>query len=340
LISCQFDFFSGKPNHTVGSRSLCLIAWNCKACANHLAAPGNHSLGRISIANSNKNGKEFPPSGVRRQRYCRFIKTKRIYIESEFLKSCLHLLKTNSISKDGEMKVQSKLMPMIICCLVSTSAAADTVRERIHTTVLDHLNSYYQHSTPSDSSANQRIEIRVDQIDPRLTLPDCSQPLQASLNNNQRPVGKVSVKVQCQGLQPWSKYVPAEVHVIAQVLVANRNLRRGSVLSASDLDLVEMDLAVVRRTAVSNVAEVVGMELKQAISTGSPVVMESLAMPVVIKRGDLVQILAETGSITIRQQGEALQDGEIGKLINVRNSSSQLVIQAIVVNSGQTKIQL
>lgn len=238
------------------------------------------------------------------------------------------------------MKIRSQLLLMITGCLLSSAVVADSVREQILTTVTNHLQSYYLQGNSLEANSTRRIEISVDHIDPRLTLPDCSQPLQASLNSNQRPVGKLSVKVQCSGERPWSKYVPAEVHVFTPVLVANRNLPRGSLLTASDMDLVEMDLATVRRTSVSDPFQIEGMELRQSLSAGNPVVMEALLRPTVVKRGDLVQILAQNGSISIRQQGEALQDGEVGKLINVRNNSSQRVIQAIVVSTGQTKIPL
>ena len=177
-------------------------------------------------------------------------------------------------------------------------------------------------------------------MDPRLSLPDCTEDLGLSLNGGFQTSLRIQVRVQCRGDIPWSKYVPAEVQIFMPIFVASENIRRGTILEAHHFQLIETDLSRLRRTPVTDPEQALGMQLKHSLTTGSPLSLEGLERPKVIHRGDLVQLVAESETLQIKQRGEALQDGAVGKLINVRNSSSDLVVQAVVVAEGKVKIQL
>lgn len=124
------------------------------------------------------------------------------------------------------------------------------------------------------------------------------------------------------------------------MLVASRNLNRGTLLDDSHCSLQEMDISQLRRTPLFTGEDAIGKELKYSLTAGSPLSLESLQLPKVVQRGDMLQLVAETESLQVRQQAEALEDGEVGKVIDVRNSSSRLVVQAVVVAAGKVKIQL
>ena len=186
----------------------------------------------------------------------------------------------------------------------------------------------------------QRTEIEVGYVDPRLRLPSCPQQPDLSLNGSGKALGKVQVRVQCAGDRAWTKYIPAEIRVFEAVLVANHNLNRGTLLDNSHFSLHEMDISQLRRTPLFSDEDASGKELKYSLTAGSPLSLEALQLPKVVQRGDLVQLVAETQSLQVRQQAEALEDGEIGKVIDVRNTSSRLVVQAVVVAAGKVKIQL
>lgn len=124
------------------------------------------------------------------------------------------------------------------------------------------------------------------------------------------------------------------------MLVASRNLNRGTLLDDSHCSLQEMDISQLRRTPLFAGEDAIGKALKYSLTAGSPLSLESLQLPKVVQRGDMLQLVAETESLQVRQQAEALEDGEVGKVIDVRNSSSRLVVQAVVVAAGKVKVQL
>lgn len=224
----------------------------------------------------------------------------------------------------------------VLFCNLQLSSADSAVISRINHSVERFLQEFHAGRV----EPGHRIEVSVGYIDPRLNLPDCSTELDLALNGSQQGLGKLQVKVSCMGTQPWTKYVPAEVHLYGEVLVATENIRRGTLIEARHLRLRETDLAALRRAPVVNPDRVIGMELKYPLTTGGAFSLEGLAKPVVVQRGDLVQLVAESKNLRIKQQGEALQDGALGKVINVRNNSSDMVVQAEVVGSGKVKVQL
>lgn len=220
--------------------------------------------------------------------------------------------------------------------LSSSNLLANSPHEELRTEVEQYLERINSNAIEQGS----RIEVSVGYIDPRLRLPGCEQDLELSLNGAQRPVGKLQVQVECNSSAPWRKFVPADVMVFQPIVVASHNLARGTILDSSHFAVAETDIGTLRRTPILNPELAIGKELKYSLTAGAAISQEILQSPKVVKRGDLVQLIAETESVLIRQQGEALQDGEVGRTINVRNSSSNLTVQATVVSAGRVKVQL
>jgi len=230
----------------------------------------------------------------------------------------------------------------LLCLLMAPAGHAQNGHAQLSNAAREFVESFFAASelrTNLDrEDLSRRVEIQVSNIDPRLPVPVCEQPLQTQINQNQRPVGRINVKVDCVGPAPWSRYVPVTVRVFEHVLTSVRPLARGEILSSSDVMMAEIDVSTVRTTYMHSADEAIGMELKRSVQANAPLVREALAAPVLIKRGDTVMITARTGSIEIRQQGVALQNGELGKQITVRNTNSDNVVQATVTGHGQASV--
>lgn len=231
---------------------------------------------------------------------------------------------------------------VLLCLLIAPHSQAQNGHAQLSAAVRDYVESFF---APSELRAafdgedlSRRVEIELSNLDPRLPVPVCELPLQTQINQNQRPVGRINVKVDCAGVAPWSKYVPVTVRVFEHVLTSVRPLARGDVLSSSDVMMMEIDVSTVRTTYMHSADEAIGMELKRSVQANAPLVREALAAPILVKRGDTVMITARTGSIEIRQQAVALQNGELGKQITVRNTNSDNVVQATVTGHGQASV--
>jgi flagella basal body P-ring formation protein FlgA len=59
-----------------------------------------------------------------------------------------------------------------------------------------------------------------------------------------------------------------------------------------------------------------------------------------IKRGQQVTIIAETGGIKVRMTGKAMNDASSGERVRVKNNNSKRIIEGTAVNRGIVKINL
>jgi flagellar basal body P-ring formation protein FlgA len=188
-----------------------------------------------------------------------------------------------------------------------------------------------------DLSSN-RIEVELPAADPRLQIPVCALPLETTMSRHNGQGGRVSVKVDCRDAAPWSRHVAAQVRVFREAIVASRSAGRGTMLSAADITVREVDVSTIRGQILESAETVLGMELRRPASAGDVLSMDMLITPLMVKRGDTVVVTAERSGVVIRQQGVALQDGEAGKQIQIRNARSDRVINAVVTGPGEVKV--
>ena len=190
------------------------------------------------------------------------------------------------------------------------------------------------------SEITARHEIQVNPLDPRLRLAACDSNLTQSLESPAQPVGRVTVRVSCEGSTPWTVFVPAQVRIFRPVVVVKTALRRDSIIGAGDVALVEQDVSLLNRGYVTEVEQVIGRKLTRATRTDQVLTPAMLQLAEAVRRGDQVVISARSGGINVRMQGEALSGGTLGQQISVRNLTSQRVIRARVAGPGQVEVEM
>ncbi len=55
-------------------------------------------------------------------------------------------------------------------------------------------------------------------------------------------------------------------------------------------------------------------------------------------KGDIVTIVASTNNLEIKTQGQALEEGKVNDLIQVKNVKTKKVIQAVVTGPNTVKV--
>lgn len=198
-----------------------------------------------------------------------------------------------------------------------------------------HVSDYLKHSQLAG-----RQQIKINRLDARLRLHSCNQPLDASLESSSPPVGRLTVRIRCNGDTPWSIFVPAHVNLYLDVVVAKHPVKRNNLLQDSDLMLAERDISALGQGYYLDLKQVVGAQATRTLSAGQPVLSSQIRTPPMVKRGDQVVIRARSGAISVRMPGEALTDGSHGQQIRVRNLRSQRVVRARVVAPGQVEVSM
>ena len=189
------------------------------------------------------------------------------------------------------------------------------------------------------TQTNADTEIEIGSLDTRLRLNKCSQPLDTFFPQGIRG-SKITVGVRCMEPKKWTIYVTAQVHQMAEVLVAQEYIRRGSLIRREDFVLKKFDLNQLKYGYFTDINEVLGKPMKRHLSRGAVLTPAAIAVAKVIKRGERVTIIAETGGISVHATGEALEDGGLGDIIRVKNLNSRKEIEARVDGPGRVKVGL
>ena len=190
-----------------------------------------------------------------------------------------------------------------------------------------------------DNSLGETV-VTVGQLDRRLSLAKCEEPLEAYFPNSVKPMGNITVGIRCEGVKPWSLMVQTRIEQFIDVVVAARPLGRNRTLNIDDIKLSRTDTSRLRGGYYAHLEEASGMVLSRAVKAGTVLTTVMLKPAILIKRGEKVMIRAETGSIQVRMEGQALQAGAKGEMIEVKNLSSKQVIEAEVVSPGVVRVRM
>ncbi len=190
------------------------------------------------------------------------------------------------------------------------------------------------------SQTEGRYEIQVNQLDSRLRMPMCDKELTASLESPAKPLGRVTVKVRCEGSSPWTVFVPAQVRLFRDVVTATRPLRRAGIVEPDDVTLRERDVSLIGQGYFTSVDQAIGQRLTRPMVTDQVITLVHLEQAEVIRKGDQVVITARSGTLSVRMPGEALSNGGMAEQIRVKNLNSRRVIKAQVTAPGQVEVSM
>ena len=113
-------------------------------------------------------------------------------------------------------------------------------------------------------------------------------------------------------------------------------------LAAGDLvqpgDLIWGKAAFAPSDAPRDPDAVVGMAARRALREGAAVSMHDVSAPQVIKAGDTITVTYTDGGVTLTLSAKALGPAAIGDALNVQNTASKKVIEAVASGPGQAVV--
>ncbi|UAA39470.1 flagellar basal body P-ring formation protein FlgA [Paraneptunicella aestuarii] len=203
-----------------------------------------------------------------------------------------------------------------------------------HQLVVEAAESFVRNNIPQTDDSI--ITVEANSIDPRLNIPVCPLPLEVSNSSGTLMQSNVTVKVSCPS-NNWFIYTVVNVNEVQPVVVPNTALSPGSVLTADDLDVVQVDKKRLRGSTYTSVESLIGARLKRRSRPNQPITPNMLCF---VCKGDSIVIMAEVSGMKIKTSGIAEQDGNIGDTILVKNRRSKKVIDAKVVSVNQVQVHI
>ncbi|MGH6958015.1 MAG: flagellar basal body P-ring formation chaperone FlgA, partial [Caulobacteraceae bacterium] len=90
--------------------------------------------------------------------------------------------------------------------------------------------------------------------------------------------------------------------------------------------------------AAAGVDGAVGLAARRPLRAGDPVLARDLTRPIVIRTGDSVQVTYAGGGVTLTLQGKAMAQAAAGQTLNVLNTVSKKMIEAVATGPGQAVV--
>ena len=183
------------------------------------------------------------------------------------------------------------------------------------------------------------LQIKLGYLDNRLRLAACQHTPEAFFPPRKHTLGPTTVGVRCHRPQ-WDVYVPVEIRAFTQVAVARRPLAKDTVLGEQDVSLSKREISGFRRGVFENKQALLGMVVKRPLARGTVLTPASVEPKRLVQRGESVTILAGSGNMLIRVQGEALMDGHRGQSIRVKNGRSGQELTAEVIDTSTVRVRM
>ena len=120
-----------------------------------------------------------------------------------------------------------------------------------------------------------------------------------------------------------------------RIYVPVRTVSKGEVLQKQDLAQIETDDA---RNGITDPAEIVGRQAVQPLRSGKAIRANQLKQPVLIKRGETVQVISRSGFVRVRAFFIANRDGRLGETIPLEALDGKERLLATV--TGRLKVQI
>lgn len=251
----------------------------------------------------------------------------------------MNLFKSFSWHSAKSLCFLNKAAFLCVFVTASGSAYAESIQQQIigtSTAFLEQISA--QHL--ADNNIVGRHTVKIGRLDPRLRLPACAIPLQASLESPAQPIGRVTIRVRCDSDAPWTIFVPGHVNLYREVATALRSMSRNSIVQASDVQLSERDVSSLRQGYILDLENVIGKKLTRPIQPSQVISANALKAAAAVDKGDAVVISAHGNSMSVRMPGIALEEGAIGQQIRARNTRSQRIVHARVTAPGQVEVAM
>lgn len=183
--------------------------------------------------------------------------------------------------------------------------------------------------------------IKDIQVSETLKLPGGRITYSVEPSRNSDLAGKIPFTVNFDVNGKFYKRVraTATVEIFTHVVVTRKPLGRHKPITEDDIEMQKMDLAKLPANVITDAEVVLGQRTRRAIGSRTVLRPNLVEFPPLVKRGDVVVILAETGGLKITALGQVKKKGRLGERIPVMNFDSKKVLYARVLDSNTVKVE-
>jgi len=150
-------------------------------------------------------------------------------------------------------------------------------------------------------------------------------------------VVKVKVISAAEDVGEWA--LPVRAQLLQEMWAASGRIERGQPLTRTLLAVQKVDVLRDRQPFVSADVDPGTLETAQAITSPRLLVRHDIADRPLVRKGQVVDVVAKQGLMAISMKALALEAGPAGALIRLRNIQSQKEFSGQILNESKVQVQ-
>jgi len=188
---------------------------------------------------------------------------------------------------------------------------------------------------------NRNIRIKEIRVPEEVVLSKGQISYKVTAADKQPLRGKCSIAVEfsVNGYDQKKIWATVAIEVLGPVVVTRKPLGRYKPIDEDDIELKTMDLSDLPDDVITDPEAVLGKRTTRAIGAQVPLRADTIELPPLVKRGDLVVIIAEAKGLKITTRGQVKKKGRLGEQIPVVNLDSNKVLYARVIDANTVKVE-
>jgi len=206
-------------------------------------------------------------------------------------------------------------------------------KEKIEKVVLDFIYG----KIPGEKS---KVRVKNVRVSSNLILPKGNVTYEVILPKNTDFLGSIALPVVFKVNGEFKKkiWATAGIEILMEVVVTKRPLRRYQIISQDDIYLQKRDLTNLPANVIISFEDVLGKRTKRVIDADVALRTDLVELPPLVRRGDVVMIIAESDAVKVTALGEVREKGRRGERIRVVNLASKKEIYGRVLDSNTVKV--
>lgn len=220
------------------------------------------------------------------------------------------------------------LLALAAICPQQSLASTDREQE-----VREAVTSFVTNRT---SNMGWDVRIRRITISDALKLPEGAVDYEIIAQQQWEGWGNINIAVIARQNDRVVRNIPVriEVEALADTVITLHQIDHGTTISAADLVLQRREITQSSHLAARALDEVIGKKARTTLRANQPVRADQVEKVPLIKSGQMVTIIAESGVLKVSVAGKARSSGAEGDIIRVQNLTSLKEIPARVIDAS------
>lgn len=186
-------------------------------------------------------------------------------------------------------------------------------------------------------------KIEFDRKDRDLNIPAEIDATIRIENVSYRPGRKrftAQIVIPATGRPYINKAISGYLIEMVNVPVLKNRLSKGDVIKSQDIHWITIEESKLNKNAITDLDDLIGMTPKHSIKDKVIIRTNDLDTPKAVNKNGLVTMLLHSGTLVLRAQGRALENGAMGEVIRIVNTQSNTEVNGTVTGAGLVTVSL